>query len=206
MPLWLSHVPITCGLFSLKKPEVNPEVNAIVTCRNHLCLNTCSLQITIRTTFLGRGHTSLPSAPSSWKTTGFFNILDLEGFGGGKGLTLGLGNVFGGTFLPLLVPLPLQCESPLVLKAVDIVSPPPFVVPFVVGVKIGGKRGIMGGISSSNLCSFGLCLPLGMMISASNSDSAEVVECLDLLDEGVGVDSAPEDDKGGAKAFPKGSQ
>ena len=61
-------------------------MNAIVvTCGNHLCLNTCSLQITILTTFLGRGHTSLPSAPSSWNTTGFFNMDDLEGFGGGKG-------------------------------------------------------------------------------------------------------------------------
>ena len=162
------------------------------------------LQITIRTTFLGRGHTSLPSIPSSWKTTGFLSIEDLEGLGGGRGRTLGLGRVLGGTFLSSLpLTLLLWLSMPLLLKEV---TDSPLVPPWVVGVKMGGRRGIIGGMSSSSLCSLGLCLPLGM-IRASNSDSAEVVECLDLLDEGVGVGSAPEEITGGGmRAFPKGSQ
>ena len=93
--------------------------------------------MTILTTFLGLGHTSDPSAPSSWKITGLFSMADLLGLGGGKGLTFGLGKVLGGTFCLLLL------EFSSWLKEVSAMP--------LVEVMIGGKRGIMGGISSSNL-------------------------------------------------------
>ena len=64
-------------------------------------------------------------------------MADLLGLGGGKGLTFGLGKVLGGTFCLLLL------EFSSWLKEVSAMP--------LVEVMIGGKRGIMGGISSSNL-------------------------------------------------------
>ena len=63
-------------------------------------------------------------------------MADLLGLGGGKGLTFGLGKVLGGTFCLLLL-------SSSWLKEVSAMP--------LVEVMIGGKSGIMGGISSSNL-------------------------------------------------------